>query len=86
MSDGKLDMVEIKNLPKYKLAAAVPFFFTDKKPPFNITSTMQITGAVVESEHEILYHIDGEPRNAGRRLEITVKPGALRLLLPQYGY
>ncbi len=85
LSDGKLDMVEIKNA-KYKLAAAVPFFFTDKKPPFGVTVSTQIENAVVESEHEILYHIDGEPRNAGRRLEIMIKPGALRLLLPQYGY
>lgn len=85
LSDGKLDMVEIKNA-KYKLAAAVPFFFTNKKPPFGVTATTQIENAVVESDREILYHIDGEPRQADRRLEITIKPGALRLLLPQYGY
>ena len=86
LTDGKLDMVEIKNAPKYKLAAAVPFFFTNKKPPFEVTNTTQITNAVIESDHEILYHIDGEPRKTDRRLEITVQPGALRLLLPQYGY
>lgn len=85
LSDGKLDMVEIKNA-KYKLAAAMPFFFTNKKPPFGVTATTQIENAVVESDREILYHIDGEPRQADRRLEITIKPGALRLLLPQYGY
>ena len=85
LSDGKLDMVEIKNA-KCKLAAAVPFFFTDKKPPFGVTVTTQMESAVVESEHEILYHIDGEPRKTDHRLEITLKPGALRLLLPQYGY
>ena len=86
LTDGKLDMVEIKNVAKYKLLAAVPFFFTDKKPPFGVTVTTQITSVVIESDHEILYHIDGEPRKTDRRLEITVKPGALRLLLPQYGY
>ncbi len=86
LNDGKLDMVEIKNAAKYKLAAAVPFFFTAQKPPFGITQTAQVTGAVVESEHEILYHIDGEPRKTAGHLEITLKPEALRLLLPPYGH
>ena len=84
LSDGKLDMVEIKNAPKYKLAAALPFFFTDKTPPFEVTATTQITHAIVESDHEILYHIDGEPRKTQHQLEITLQKGALRLLLPSY--
>ena len=33
--------------------------------------------AVVETDGEIEYHVDGEPGVADRRLDITVKPGAL---------
>ncbi len=82
--DGKLDMVEIKNVAKYKLATAVPFFFAGKVPPFGITTSRQIKQAVIETNGDILYHIDGEPRKTSGRLEINLVPGALRLWSTKY--
>ena len=82
IADGKLDMVLVQNVAKYKLAAALPFFFLGKKPPFGVTAQAQIKNAIVESEQEILYHIDGEPRKTAHRLEIVIAPQALRLLIP----
>ncbi len=82
LNDSKLDIVCVSNVAKYKLAAALPFFMRGKKPPFGVTSYTQVQHAVIESEQEILYHIDGEPRKTARRLEITLAPGALRLLVP----
>lgn len=82
IADGKLDMVLVQNVAKYKLAAALPFFLTGKKPPLGVTAYAQIHSAVVESEQEILYHIDGEPRKTAHHLEITLAPHALRLLVP----
>lgn len=82
IDDGKLEMVCVNNVAKCKLAAALPFFMLGKKPPFGATSYAQTQHTVIESEQEILYHIDGEPRKTARRLEITLAPGALRLLVP----
>lgn len=82
IADGKLDMVLVQNVAKYKLALALPFFLLGKKPPLGVTAYAQIHSAVVESDQEILYHIDGEPRKTARHLEITLTPHALRILVP----
>ena len=82
IADGKLDLVIINNTQKYKLAVALPFFFMGQKPPLGVTSYAQVQSAVVESDQEIFYHIDGEPRKTARHLEITLSPRALRLWVP----
>ena len=82
INDGKLEMVSVNNVAKCKLAAALPFFMLGKKPPLGVTSYTQTHQAVIESEQEILYHIDGEPRKTAHRLEIILAPNALRLLVP----
>ena len=82
ISDGKLDLVVLNNAPKYKLLASLPFFFTGKIPPFKVTAYAKVQSAVVESDQEIFYHIDGEPRKTARHLEITLSPRALRLWVP----
>lgn len=82
IADGKLDMVIVQDVAKFKLLIAMPFFFLGKKPPFKVTAWAQFHNAVVESRKEILYHIDGEPRKTERRLEITIARHALRLLIP----
>ncbi len=81
ISDGKLNMVVVSNLSKYKVVAAIPYFFMGKKPPFNLTGTAELYSAVVESEQEILYHVDGEPRKTARHLEITMEARALKVLV-----
>lgn len=82
IADGQLDMVLVQNKPKWQLAAAVPFFFMGQKPPFDVTASARVQSAVIESEQDILYHIDGEPRKTARHLEITLSPRVLRLLVP----
>lgn len=84
LQDGLLDMVTVQDAPKWKLALATPYFFTDKQKPFHITDTTQVKKAVILHEGEILYHIDGEPRKTQNRLEITLEPKALRVLIPHY--
>lgn len=82
IADGKLDMVIVQNAPKHKLIAALPFFLLGQKPPFGIAAYAKIQNAVVESDQELLYHVDGEPRKTPRRLEISISSRALRLLVP----
>ena len=82
IADGKLDLVVIKDVWKLKLLAALPSFFLGKTPPFGVTAYATTQSVVIESNQEILYHIDGEPRKAANRLEITLRPHALRLWAP----
>ena len=82
IADGKLDMIIVQDVAKFKLLIALPFFFLGKKPPFKVTAWAQLHNAVVESKKEILYHIDGEPRKTDHRLEIKVARHAMRLLIP----
>jgi diacylglycerol kinase family enzyme len=44
--------------------------------------TMQsVREAVVEADGEIEFHVDGEPGVADRRLDVSVRPAALRVKL-----
>lgn len=83
LTDGVLDMVCVQNAPKWKLALAAPFFFTDNYRPLGITQTTQVKRAVINLPGDIVYHIDGEPRKTQNTLEIAVEPGALKVLLPE---
>lgn len=82
IADGKLDLVVIKNVFILKLLAALPSFFAGKVPPAGVTAYAQLQEAVIESDQEIFYHIDGEPRKTDRRLKIKLVPHALRLWVP----
>ncbi len=82
LDDGYLDAVRIAHVSVCKLAAGVPFFFAGKKPPFGLTQSTRCRQATIEATQDILYHIDGEPRQTGTRLEIKVLPNALQLWRP----
>ncbi len=82
LTDGELDMVTVFDAPKWKLALAAPFFFTDKWRPFGLTQTAHVKRTLIQQEGDIIYHIDGEPRKTQNKLEITVEPSALDVLFP----
>ena len=82
-SDGLLDMVSVRNAPKWEMALALPGFFTDTWRPFGITHTTQVKHVIISREGSFPYHIDGEPRQAQNTLEITVKPHALQVLFAE---
>lgn len=83
LSDGELDMVIVRDAPKWKLALAAPSFFTDNWRPFGITETTHAKHAIIRVPGDIVYHIDGEPRKTKDQLEIAIQPGALNVLFPE---
>jgi YegS/Rv2252/BmrU family lipid kinase len=83
LGDGLLDMVAVKDAPKWKLALALPGFFTDGWRPFGITATHPVKNVILTREGNFPYHIDGEPRQASGKLEITVETHALNVLYPE---
>ncbi len=83
LGDGLLDMVAVNNVAKWKLALALPGFFTDTWRPLGVTTTTQVKRVTLTREGKFPYHIDGEPRQADGKLEIAVEPHALKILFPE---
>ena len=83
LNDGFLDMVQVKDVPKWKLALAAPSFFRKAPPALGVTHMDRVTQAVVRAEGEIVYHLDGEPRTTKEQLTISLLPQKLKLLRPQ---
>lgn len=83
LTDGKLEMVEIKNVSKWKLLIHIVDFFQKNPLPPQITATQPVQQIEITSARQIVYHIDGEPKIAGKKLTIQVLPHALHLLKPK---
>lgn len=83
LCDGLLDMVAVQDLPKWKLAAALPSFFMGQQPPFEVTQTSQVKHVILSREDTFSFHVDGEPHQADGILEISIEPNALKILLPE---
>ncbi len=83
LTDGLFDMVEVQDVPKWKLALAAPFFFSKNFRPLKITRTRHTTEALISYDGEIVYHLDGEPRVTQKELHIKLLPKQLYLLIPQ---
>jgi len=83
LTDGLLDMVAVHDAPKWKIALAAPAFFTDNWRPFGVTSVSRVRRALIRLPGDIVYHIDGEPRQTQNTLEIAVEPRAMNVLFPE---
>lgn len=81
LNDGKLEMVEVKNVSKCRLALSAPAFFCKRPLPTGVVRNQSVTKAVIEADKDFVYHLDGEPKVAAHRLEISLRPRALQLLV-----
>ncbi len=83
LNDGLLDLVVVQNVSKWKLALALPGFFTNKKPPFGVTRMLRVRHVRLTQKEPFVYHIDGEPRQTENTLDIVVQSRALNVLFPR---
>ena len=83
LTDGLLDIVEVKAVSKWKLLLAAPSFFRKAPAGFGVTDTRRAQEAVVSAQGDIVYHLDGEPKVASGKLHIKLLPQALHLLIPK---
>ena len=81
--DGMFDMVQVPNIPKWQLLLAAPTFFNKTFRPLQVTRTCRTTEALIKTDGEIVYHIDGEPKVAKNELHLSLLPRALKLLIPR---
>ncbi|MBL9209937.1 MAG: diacylglycerol kinase family lipid kinase [Opitutaceae bacterium] len=82
VDDGRLDLVAVKSVGLLRAAALVPRLFlgnVDRSP-----HVLRLTGPrfVIERLQPGLIHTDGETHVTGARVEVTVQPRSLRVVIP----
>ena len=82
MDDGKLEALVVEDRPPVlRLLAArhLALGTADRAPRITHRS---ITSATVETDGEMLYHVDGEIGRALNRVDVRIRPGALKVRVP----
>jgi len=82
MDDGKLEALVVDDrTPMLRLLAARHLALGTADRVSRLTHR-SIASAVVETDGEMLYHVDGEAGRAENRIEVRIRPGALRVRVP----
>lgn len=79
LNDGQLDACIVEDRPvvsRFLHARHLALGTIQRAPRLVMASVRQ---ASVETDGDIIYHVDGEPGLARSRVDITVRPGALRV-------
>lgn len=82
MDDGKLEALVVDDRPPVsRLLAAghLALGTADRAPRITHRS---VASAVVETDGEMLYHVDGEIGRAHDRIDVRIRPGALNVRVP----
>lgn len=82
LDDGVLDLVVVEERSRLATLAALPRLFTRTIGRARGVSMRRVAHVVIEDVEPIAYHLDGEPRLGGTRLELRVHPAALRVCAP----
>lgn len=82
LSDGVLDVVHIKDAPKYKYFANMHRFLNRtilKTPLTHLKFAKKIS---IKSDQPMYYHVDGEGMIGEDELVFSILPGSLKVLVP----
>jgi diacylglycerol kinase (ATP) len=80
--DGLLQMVLVKPVSWPRLLWHLPRVFLGTIDRAPVVETFPVREARIDLEGDAPYHVDGEIRPATRRLEVSVTPRCLNLLVP----
>ena len=82
IDDGALDVVVVGERSPWSAIAQMPMLFSgkvDRLPGVTIIPTADVE---ISAQHDMVYHVDGEPALAGRSVRARVHPGVLRVRVP----
>ena len=82
VADGKLDFVLVKPVGLVGAGTLVPRLFLGNLDRSPLVRHQQARQIVIERPGPGLVHTDGETFQAGERLEVTVRAGALQIIVP----
>ena len=77
VDDGVLDLVVMEELSRFTTVTQLPRLFQGTVDRAKGCSIRRITRATIESDHPMIYHVDGEPASGGTSLRVRVHPAAL---------
>jgi YegS/Rv2252/BmrU family lipid kinase len=80
LDDGRLDLVVFEEVSRFATICAVPRLFRGGLERVRGLTTQQIERGRIESDTPMAFHVDGEPVEGGKTLEIRVLPGALTVI------
>jgi diacylglycerol kinase family enzyme len=81
--DGKLEVVILKDVPRWQYFAAVPSTLNGKIYKVGFIEHYSAGHLTIHSENALYAHVDGEGFMAETSLVFSVKPGALYVLAPR---
>ncbi len=82
INDGLLEICMLKPFSVFSLPGIGIRLFNKTIKQSKYFQTVKAKSLVLERESEGVAHLDGEPMNFGKKLEIKVIPQSLRLLVP----
>lgn len=84
LNDGRFEICLIEPFPKAAGIAILYKLYTDSIDTSVYTRRLSCkTATIYNLEHEVL-HIDGEPIDLGKKVEIEMHPKSLKVILPVY--
>src|SRR6185436_14293467 len=81
LEDGRLDLVVFEEVSRFATICAVPRLFRGGIERVRGMSTQQIERGRINSDTPMSFHVDGEPVEGGKTLEIRVLPRVLRVIV-----
>ena len=82
LDDGLLDVVVIEDAPRFEIAWNATRLFLGGIEQFRRYRHVPARTAVLAGPRPFAHHRDGEPEEGAERLEVTVQPLALAILVP----
>ncbi|HVR72100.1 MAG TPA: diacylglycerol kinase family protein [Vicinamibacteria bacterium] len=83
LDDGLLDIVVVEDAPLPEILANAPRLFLGGIERFRRYRRLTAARAVLTGAAPALFHRDGEPEPAADRLEVSLEPRALSVLVPR---
>lgn len=86
IDDGRLDICLLPGRTALKSLRTAMALMTKRLHQMEPQAYHQTSGASVRCMRDVPYHIDGDYAGVARDFSITIKPGRLRVFLPQSSY
>jgi YegS/Rv2252/BmrU family lipid kinase len=84
LDDGRLEIVIFEDAPLLQVVANAPRLFLGSIERFGRYRRLAASSAVLTATRSFEHHRDGEPEAPAPRLDVSVDPKALRILVPQH--
>jgi YegS/Rv2252/BmrU family lipid kinase len=79
IDDGALDLVVVEEQSRARTIWNLPRVLVGAVERAPVWSSRLVQRVTVESDRPMLFHVDGEPAQGGTRLEVAVRPAALKI-------